>query len=161
MGHKTQASRPVNRGGYWYLLRRVPKEYASLDTRAFVKSTGIRVVHDPRGIEAQIRVAKLDHDLQTYWRRLAAGESAELAQITLHACRHALTSGVPALPFEETRKLSLTEIYQRLHAAVGGTPVAEFLKGQTTPELLGSRSLPGVCPPAASSHSSKAPASRS
>lgn len=41
--------KPHNRDGIWYLVRRVPKEFAELDRRRIVRiSTDIPVVSDPR-----------------------------------------------------------------------------------------------------------------
>lgn len=52
---------PQNRGGVWYLVRRVPKEFAAIDQRRFVKvTTGIRVVDDPRGARASRAVGDLN-----------------------------------------------------------------------------------------------------
>lgn len=72
------AARPNKRKGYWYLIRRVPAEYAHLDNRALIQiSTGIRITDDPRGIAAAREVQRLDEALQEYWRDLSLGKVAD------------------------------------------------------------------------------------
>jgi hypothetical protein len=45
---------PQNRGGIWYLIRRVPKEFDHLDPRTLVRmTTEIPVVDDPRKVRAR------------------------------------------------------------------------------------------------------------
>ena len=45
------------RRGYWYYVRRVPREVQAHEAHPFiVRSTKIRVGDDPRGVVARIRV---------------------------------------------------------------------------------------------------------
>lgn len=75
---KAAAAKPHKRDGVWYLIRRVPAEFAALDRRGLVRtSTGINVVDDPRGVRARTIVQQLDTELQAYWRGLRDGQSAE------------------------------------------------------------------------------------
>ena len=69
---------PQNRGGIWYIDRRVPKRFAELDRRGIVHlSTGIRVADDPRAIRARNCAPALVDNLEAYWRGLEDGQSAE------------------------------------------------------------------------------------
>jgi len=87
---KASTSQPVNRQGFWCLLRRVPKAYAALEHRKTVKiSTGIRVAHDPRGVLARQKVRSLNDKLETYWKTLASGDNTAAALATLAAARTA------------------------------------------------------------------------
>lgn len=69
---------PHKRDGTWYLIRRVPKEFAALDRRVLVRiSTDIPIVDDPRGIRAKEVVARLNIELEAYWRGVRDGQSGE------------------------------------------------------------------------------------
>ncbi|WP_245273239.1 hypothetical protein [Mesorhizobium sp. L2C084A000] len=66
------------RDGTWYLVRRVPKEFAELDRRVLVRiSTDIPIVNDPRGIRAKEVVQRLHVELDAYWGGLRDGQSGE------------------------------------------------------------------------------------
>lgn len=59
---------PCKRKGFWYLIRRVPKAFESVDARRIVfLSTGIPVPDDPRGVRARKRVALLNDELEMQW----------------------------------------------------------------------------------------------
>jgi hypothetical protein len=59
-----QPAQPHKRDGVWYLIRRVPKEFAELDRRGIVRiSTHIPVADDPRGICARDVVRQLAGEL--------------------------------------------------------------------------------------------------
>jgi hypothetical protein len=78
MPRRTSRARPHRRNGFWYLVRRVPEEFAEVDPRPRVNlTTGIRVGDDPRGFLAKDAVAKLDAELLRYWRDLKAGRKPE------------------------------------------------------------------------------------
>jgi len=67
-----------NRRGYWYYVRRVPKDVRHLEPYPFiVRSTNIRVAHDPRGITATRRVRELDASQTMYWDDLIAGRDPQ------------------------------------------------------------------------------------
>lgn len=138
MGHKNQTPQPVNRGGYWCLLRRVPAEFVAVETRKNVKiSTGIRVVHDPRGIAAKERVVALDIELRRYWEALASGHNPQEQAITLAATRHAIRASVPLLSFEQASTLTHTELFARLTKVVGGKSAVDFVADGLTTDALG------------------------
>lgn len=68
MSCRMLVARPIKRQGFWYLVRRVPKRLSGIDRRRMVvKSTGIRICDDPRGVVANIMVAELDRCLAQYW----------------------------------------------------------------------------------------------
>jgi hypothetical protein len=61
MARPSEAARPHKLKGFWFLVRRVPGEFALYDKRNPVRiSTGIRILDDPRGVRAGSVVAKLD-----------------------------------------------------------------------------------------------------
>src|SRR5262249_16507118 len=53
MRRPVEAARPHKVAGFWFLVRRVPAEFAAYDTRKLVRqSTGIRIADDPRAVRA-------------------------------------------------------------------------------------------------------------
>jgi hypothetical protein len=65
MPRPVEAARPHKVNGFWFLVRRVPAEFAAYDTRKLVRqSTGIRIVDDPRAVRAGEVVAKLHAELR-------------------------------------------------------------------------------------------------
>ena len=75
---QTRILKPQNRAGIWYLMRRVPTEFAQLDKRNPVRiSTEIAVVDDPRGIRAREVILHINSQLEVYWKGLRDGQSAE------------------------------------------------------------------------------------
>jgi hypothetical protein len=61
MARPSAAARPHKLKGFWFLVRRVPGEFALYDKRNPVRiSTGIRILDDPRGMRAATVVAKLE-----------------------------------------------------------------------------------------------------
>lgn len=58
------AARPHKRKGFWYLIRRVPREFEAFDKRGLVMlSTGIRIVDDPLARAVREAVRQLDEGL--------------------------------------------------------------------------------------------------
>lgn len=69
---------PHRRGGYWYLVRRVPSQFAAFDDRGIIQiSTGIAVADDPRAIRATEAVRKLDDELMRFWEAKRAGNDPD------------------------------------------------------------------------------------
>lgn len=66
----------TRRCGTWHFVRRVPIEFAHLDTRGVIKhSTKVRIAQDRTGRRA-VRVAtKLNDELELYWQGLVGGRS--------------------------------------------------------------------------------------
>jgi hypothetical protein len=78
MAPRHQRARPHRRYGYWYLVRRVPREFSAYDTRNLAMlSTGIRVADDPRALVASTAVQKLDQGLERYWHEKGAGRDTD------------------------------------------------------------------------------------
>lgn len=109
------APRPHKRDGIWYLIRRVPKDFADLDRRGIVRvSTGIAVADDPRGVRAKTVTEKLAAELEIYWRGLRDGQSAE-ARLRYEASqRRARQLGLQYKPAAELADAPLNEILARL-----------------------------------------------
>ncbi|MCC7253041.1 tyrosine-type recombinase/integrase [Hyphomicrobium sp.] len=81
MSRYGEPAQPRKVNGYWYLVRRVPAEYAKLDRREKVAmTTRIRIADDPRGVAARKVVARLDAELRLYWKDLKAGRNPEGVQ---------------------------------------------------------------------------------
>jgi hypothetical protein len=74
MARRSEAVRPHKLTGFWFLVRRVRGEFALYDRRNPVRiSTGIRILDDPRGGREAAVVAKLDAELQRYWKDKRCG----------------------------------------------------------------------------------------
>lgn len=70
----------TKRNGHWQFVRRVPLEFASLDTRGIVKhSTKVAVATDKRGTRAGKVADTLNRELEAYWRGLGEGKAQEAA----------------------------------------------------------------------------------
>jgi len=62
------------RRGYWYYVRRVPRNVQAHEAHPFiVRSTKIRIGDDPRGVVARIRVQEFDAQQSARWQDLMAG----------------------------------------------------------------------------------------
>jgi integrase len=83
------------RDGVWHFLRRVPAEYAHLDTRGNVKlSTKVKVASDRKGIKASQVAARMNETLEAYWRGLVDHKTAEAKQTYLDAVKLARSLGL-------------------------------------------------------------------
>lgn len=140
---RQEPARPAKRDGFWYLVRRVPKEYAELDRRGKVKiTTGIAVADDPRGMRAKEVVSRLDGELQAYWEGLRDGQSAE-AKIRFEAAqRRARQLDLPYRTAAELAEGPLSEILARWRHLADADKVeddrevAAVLGGEERPQLL-------------------------
>ncbi|MGV8856442.1 MAG: tyrosine-type recombinase/integrase [Devosia sp.] len=102
---RTTEAKPHKRAGIWYLVRRIPAEFAHLDRRSspLKLSTDIAVVDDPKAIRARQVVTQLNQNLEAYWRALRDGQSAE-ARIRFEAAqKRAKALGVNYQTMEELR----------------------------------------------------------
>jgi hypothetical protein len=85
--------------GFWFLVRRVPGEFALYDKRNPVRiSTGIRILDDPRGLRAASVVAKLDAELQRYWKDKRRGRDRDGQARYEKACNRARSLGLNYVP---------------------------------------------------------------
>lgn len=107
--------KPHNRDGTWYLVRRVPSEYAALDKRGIVKlTTKIPVAADPKGRHAARVVKQLDAELEAYWRGLADGRQIEAQSRFDDAQRRARALNLPYMTADELAAGPLDEILRRV-----------------------------------------------
>lgn len=106
---------PQDHKGVWILLRRVPKAYAHLDNRRFVKlTTGIRVAEDPRAARAARVILDLNAQLEQEWVDLAAGRDPKAQREFNKAQRRASDLGLSYRPAAELAGEPLEEILRRL-----------------------------------------------
>jgi integrase len=101
--------------GFWFLVRRVPAEFAAYDTRKLVRqSTGIRIVDDPRGIRAGEVVAKLHSELIRYWKDKRRGRDRDGEARYEQACNRARSLGLNYVPAADAAvNLTLDDILRR------------------------------------------------
>ncbi|MDX8480861.1 MULTISPECIES: integrase [Mesorhizobium] len=139
---RSTAPRPHKRDGIWYLVRRVPKEFASFDRRGLVRiSTGVAVADDPRGVRARDAVRSLGAELETYWRKLGDGQSAEAALRFEAARKRARSFGLAYRTNEELAAGPLDELIARMkllldrNAIDNAADVAAVMGGVQRPAL--------------------------
>ena len=135
-------AKPHKRDGVWYLVRRVPKEFAHLDKRNPVKvSTEIAVVDDPRGVRAKAVVKQLAAELEAYWRGLRDGQAAEAHRRYEAARKRARSLNMSYLTADELAAGPLDEIMKRVrgleqrNAINDEGEVAAVLGGESKPTL--------------------------
>lgn len=113
--------KPSKRAGYWYLIRRVPKAAAHLDPRISVRiTTKIRITDDPRGIAAASVVARLNADLEAYWRALIDGQPKAELDAFRQARATARSLGFDYAPASELRDRTIDELLARIEALERG-----------------------------------------
>lgn len=140
---KSGEAKPYNRDGIWYLVRRVPKEFAELDRRRIVRiSTDIPVVSDPRGVRAKQVVKQLADQLEAYWRGMRDGQSAE-ARIRFEAAqKRARALGTEYRTVTELVDGNFDEFMRRLDALIANRgvddekEVAALLGGEPRPIIM-------------------------
>ncbi len=68
----------TRRNHTWHFIRRVPAEFAHLDKRGVVRhSTRIKIAHDRAGRRAERVAARLNLQLELFWKGLADGKQKE------------------------------------------------------------------------------------
>ncbi len=68
----------TRRNHTWHFVRRVPTEFAKLDTRGVIKhSTRIKIANDRAGRRAARVAEKLNGELELFWRNLSDGKPQE------------------------------------------------------------------------------------
>jgi integrase len=144
MAPRHESIRPLKRKGFWYLIRRVPRDYAAHDPREFaVVSTGIRIMDDPRGHKAHQAVKRLDAELMQYWEDKRAGRDpdaeARYERARQTACRLGFSyapaqEAAPGLPVEEIlRRIETLEARGTVESA---PEVAAVLGGEKAPVFM-------------------------
>jgi len=139
---RQSAPRPHKRDGTWYLVRRVPKEFAELDRRGLVRiSTGIAVADDPRAVRAKDIVRQLSVELEAYWRGLRDGQSGEARLRFEAAQKRARALGLPYLTNAEIGEGSRDDLIRRLELLIKSNSlddereVAAVMGGEKRPAL--------------------------
>ena len=90
MPRPVEAARPHKVKGFWFLVRRVPGGFAAYDMRKLVRrSTGIRIVDDPRAVRAGEVVTKLLAELVRYWKDKRRGRDRDAEARYEQACNRA------------------------------------------------------------------------
>jgi integrase len=143
MPNSVRAPRPHNRSGIWYLVRRVPKAYQTLDTRKLITlTTGIRVAEDPRGIAARSVVIDLDAKLHQQWRDLAFGTTTDPTPRHQHSLEKARQMGIDYAPAKDVAQLQAKALLKRIalldnpDTARNGAAFSAVLGGEAAPGLM-------------------------
>ncbi len=114
MARQISAATPHKVRGFWYLVRRVPLEFAPYDQRNPVRvSTGLRIADDPRGIRAAQIVGKLDADLIRYWDDKRRGRDPDAAKRYERAVAKARHFGLSYIPTADLTQGPVSEIVTR------------------------------------------------
>ena len=144
MGRPAAAAKPHKVKGFWFLVRRVPGEFAPLDQRSPVRiTTGIRVADDPRGVRARDIVERLDSDLARYWKDLRSGKDADAVARYQHACVQARSLGFAYAPANDAAvQLPVDDVLKRFEtlvqrgSAAKPIEVSAVLGGERPPEVM-------------------------
>ena len=144
MGRPAAAARPHKDKGFWFLVRRVPGEFARFDRRNPVRvTTGIRVADDPRCVRAGEIVDRLDRDLVRYWKDLRSGKDADAVARYQHACGQARSLGFAYAPATDAAvQLPVDDVLKRFEtlfqrgSAAKPIEVSAVLGGERPPEVM-------------------------
>jgi integrase len=136
-------TRPHKRKGFWYLIRRVPREFAAYDDRPRIQiSTGIRIVDDPRAYRASEAVKKLDAELARYWEDKKAGRDPDAEARYARARQTAQELGFAYAPLPAGVSLPVDDILRRIEAlearkSVDRAPeIVAVLGGEPPPAIM-------------------------
>ncbi len=126
---------PQRVNGYWYLVRRVPTEFAKLDRRRQVMlSSRIRCSDDPRCVQARRVVEQLDGELHAYWNDLKAGRKPEALKRYEWALETTRRFGLDYVKESDLLQSQLLEIVKRVEML---TPLGDEERKELRPALLG------------------------
>lgn len=144
MPRPLEDARPHKVRGFWWLVRRVPREFVAFDERRMVRlSTGVRIADDPRGVTAAKVVRRLDAELVQYWKDKRRGRNRDAEIRYEQACQRARSLSltympapelVSSLPFADI--LGRFEILARRRTADSAPEVAAVLGGVPAPRLM-------------------------
>jgi len=141
MAPRHEHVRPHKRKGFWYLIRRVPHEFAAYDDRGIVYlATGIRILDDPRGFKAQQAVEQLDGELMRYWADKRAGRDPD-AEVRYARARQT-AQGFSYAPVAEAATLPITDILRRIETlearkSIDKAPeIVAVLGGEPPPAIM-------------------------
>lgn len=134
MSRLREQARPQKVDGFWYLVRRVPRDVAHLEKRTKVRvSTRIRIVDDPRGTRAKGVIQKLDHELDLYWSAMQAGKNPDAIRRWEWACETARNFGFDYVEANVLQN-SLVDLVKRMEAIA---PLPPERRSEVRPALLG------------------------
>ena len=103
------------RRGYWYYVRRVPRDMQAHEAHPFiVRSTKIRVGDDPRGVVARNRIQEFDAQQSARWQDLVAGIDPDQRQRYQRNLRIAAEYRLPYLVQPEVATLPDKDFIERL-----------------------------------------------
>jgi len=149
MSRRFLDQKPHKRKGYWYLARRVPKEFQAYDKRSVVYlTTGIRILDDPKARKARMVMARLDEELTQTWRDKRAGRDTEAAARYHRAREMAAEMGfayvqapeaAATLPAEDI--LRRLDTLERSREVENPAVVSALLGGEKIPPLMVSELL--------------------
>jgi integrase len=109
----------VKRDGFWRYVRRVPKEYATLDQRGIVQqSTKIRVADDPRAIRAQKVAGQMNQSLESFWRDMVDSETTDAVR-DYETSRNAARKLNISPPVDDPAKRTIAELLDRIEKLTG------------------------------------------
>jgi len=136
-------ARPHKRKGFWYLIRRVPREFVAFADRPRIQiSTGIRIVDDPRACRAKEAVARLNAELVRYWEDKRAGRDPDAEARYARARQRAQQLGFAYAPVAEGVSLPVDDILRRIEALEArksvekGSVIAAVLGGEPPPAIM-------------------------
>jgi integrase len=106
----------VRRAGIWRFVRRVPKQFEALDKRGIVQeSTKVRVADDPKAIRAGEVADQINLELETFWRALADGNTAQATR-EYEEARAAARKLKISPPISDGSKRTIEELLARIEA---------------------------------------------
>lgn len=135
------------RAGIWHFARRVPAAFAEFDPRGVIRqSTKIRVADDPRKVRAARAAARINSELETYWRDGLRGDHSEAKARYDKARKDARRLGFEYITAAEIAQRPIAEILARFEAlasrgAVDDKPTEQAVFGMVSPPSLDLREL--------------------
>jgi integrase len=109
----------TRRCGTWHFVRRVPVEFARLDSRGIIKhSTKVRIAQDRTGRRAARVANKLNKELELFWKGLAEGRSKDELRRYDEARRRARSLGFEYVENAQLVMLPAEQRLERLEALV-------------------------------------------
>jgi integrase len=115
MTAKSTAVQPINRGGVWYLTRRVPKKFAHIEKRKHVNiSTGLAIWADPHGIRAKIIATERYNQLLRHWQNKLVGGHTPEPEHYFAAKKRAEALGLVYMTGQELVELDPNELNHRV-----------------------------------------------
>ena len=109
----------VKRGGMWRFVRRVPKEYATLDPRGIIQqSTQVKIAQDPRGAQAKRVADGMNEALKAFWRSLADSDHVQAVRDYEGARNAARKLGISE-PISDPAQRTIAELLDRIEKLEG------------------------------------------